>query len=419
MRTQESRRGGCGVKPACKLVDVLRDGLAQASAATLPLGAQQRRVLGALLACRSEAAGGHRFRCADCEKEFFVPHRCGNRHCPQCQGREAAQWLLRQSASVLPAPYFHVVLTLPHGLNPLIRQNQAALYRLLFSAASSTLLNFARQRFGGVPGITAVLHTWSQTLSEHYHLHCIVTAGAMSDCQRRWSNGSGRYLFAVKALSKVFRARMRDGIRTLFSEGALQFHGTLGELQEPEAFERWLAAVVRRRWVVYSKRPFAGPEQVLRYLSRYTHRVAIGNGRLLKLDSERHTLRFRYKDYADHGRHKEMELDTREFVRRFSLHILPKGFQKIRHFGLLSNRNRKEKVAAARTLLEKQEEKAAQPPLPASAAKPPRGTTLPQGAPAPVAPQPRCPCCGSERLILLGEKPRRILPVRLPFTDSS
>lgn len=413
--TAEHRRGGPGAVPACRLVDVLRDGLAQATPAGLPLGAHQRRVLGALLACRTEAAGGHRYRCEECEKEFFVPHSCGNRHCPQCQGREAAQWLLRQSASVLPVPYFHVVFTLPHALNPLIRQNQAALYALLFSAASSTLLDFARERFGAVPGITAVLHTWSQTLAEHYHLHCIVTAGGMTSDQKHWRKGNPRYLFAVKALSKVFRARMRDGIRELFSAGKLQFHGIMADLQCPVAFEHWLAPAVRRKWVVYSKRPFAGPSQVLGYLSRYTHRVAIGNGRLLHLDSEHHTIRFRYKDYANRGQHEEMELPTREFVRRFCLHVLPKGFQKIRHFGLLSNRNRKEKIAAARVLLEK----AAAPPTPAAA--PATDTVQPQSTPVTVTPvpQPRCPCCGSERLILLEHRPRRIIPVCLPFPDSS
>ena len=409
--TAEYRRGGCGAVPACRLVDVLRDGLAQATPDELPLGTHQRRVLGALLACRTEAAGGHRSRCIDCEKEFFVPHSCGNRHCPQCQGREAAEWLERQSASVLPVPYFHVVFTLPHALNPLIRQNQDALYALLFSAASSTLMDFARERFGDVPGITAVLHTWSQTLAEHYHLHCIVTAGAMSNDQSRWTRGNPRYLFSVKALSKVFRARMRDGIPALSEEGRFQFHGIMAECQEAAAFEHWLAPTLRRKWVVYSKRPFAGPQQVLAYLSRYTHRVAIGNGRLLHLDAERHTIRFRYKDYADHGRSKVMELDTTEFVRRFCLHVLPKGFQKIRHFGLLSNRNRKEKIATARTLLEK----AAAPPLPATGAAPL------QRVPVTVTPvpAPRYPCCGSERLIHLGENPRQIVPVRLPFPDSS
>ncbi len=413
--TQESRTGGSGVKPACKLADVLRDGLRQASAATLPLGAQQRKVLGALLACRTEAAGGHRFRCADCEREFFVPHRCGNRHCPQCQGREAVEWLERQSASVLPVPYFHVVFTLPHGLNPLIRQNQAALYALLFSAASSTLLDFARERFGGAPGIPAVLHTWSQTLAEHYHLHCIVSAGALSDDESRWIKGNARYLFSVKALSKVFRARMRDGIRALFAEGKLQFHGTISELKEPKTFERWLVPTMRRKWVVYSKRPFAGPAQVLAYLSRYTHRVAIGNARLLHLDSERHLIRFRYKDYADHGHQKEMELGTLEFVRRFSLHVLPQGFQKIRHFGLLSNRNRKTKIAAARALLDKARPSVVPANLCCLLPVLLLGGLL---EPLPHAP-PRCPCCGSERVSHLGEKPRRIVPVRLPFPDTS
>lgn len=411
--TGEHRRGGPGAMPACRLVEVLRDGLGHATAAQLPLGAHQRRVLGALLACRSEAAGGHRYRCAACEKEFFVPHHCGNRHCPQCQSREAAQWLERQSAAVLPVPYFHVVFTLPHALNALIRQNQATLYALLFSAASSTLLDFANQRFAAVPGITAVLHTWSQTLTEHYHLHCVVSAGGMTTDQKHWRKGSARYLFAVKALSKVFSARMRDGIQTLFANGKLQFHGALSAIENAAAFEHWLAPIVRSKWVVYSKRPFAGPNQVLGYLSRYTHRVAIGNARLIHLDSIRHKIRFRYKDYADHGCLKEMELDTPEFVRRFSLHVLPARFQKIRHYGVLSNRNRKAKIAIARALLE---EATLPPPCPksGSALVPPVSV-----APEPAAFLPRCPCCGCTQLLLLEKRPRRIRPVNLPRADSS
>jgi len=335
-----------------------------------------------------------------------VPHSCRNRHCPRCQGAQAFDWLERQSESLLPVPYYHLVFTLPHVLNPLIGQNQRALYKLLFDAASATLLEFGRQRFAGEIGVTAVLHTWSQTLAAHYHLHCVVTGGGLRFDGQGWKSASEHYLFAVKALSKVFRAKYRDGLRKLSKAGQLRFHGQLTKLQERAEFEQLLAEACATPWVVYAKKPFAGPRAVLTYLSRYTHRVAIGHGRLLDLDAKAGRVTFSYKDYADQSRRKRMTLDLPEFLRRFALHILPERFVKIRHYGLLGNRHRATKVAAARARLE-----GAKLPGARSA---PRETQAPTAA-APV--QTTCPHCGSPRLILVERRKRR--PSVPPRTDTS
>ena len=251
----------------------------------------------------------------------------------------------------MPVPYFHLVFTLPHAFNPLIAQNQAALYALLFAAATETLLEFGRQKFGADLGITAVLHTWGQTLVDHYHLHCIVSGGGLADGGRRWVKSHPRYLFAVAALAAVFRAKFCAGLQRLYRAGRLQFHGQLQPLAEPAAFQRLVRAATATDWVVYSKRPFAGPEQVLAYLSRYTHRVGISNRRIVGFDSAAATVSFRYRDYADRSRLKTMTLTSAEFVRRLRLHILPERFVKIRHYGLLANRGRQTRLAAARRLL--------------------------------------------------------------------
>jgi hypothetical protein len=343
-------------------------------------------ILNALLACRTPALGGHRYECEDCGKTHFVPHSCRNRHCPVCQGQAAHQWLEKQEGSLLPVPYFHLVFTLPHVLNPVIQQNQAVLYRLLFATASQTLLEFGQNRFGVQLGITAVLHTWSQTLLDHYHLHCIVTGGGLSADGSQWVSAPAHFLFPVPALSVVFRGKFCSGLEKLFGDQQLQFHGQLAALAEPDAFKSLLREAAAKPWVVYAKKPFAGPSQVLAYLSRYTHRVAISPRRLLALDEEKQTVTFAWRDYADGGRRKTMALETKEFLRRFCLHLLPERFVKIRHYGLLANRHREERVAQARALL-----------------------------PPPVAPQPEspkseepkeerervCPHCGSQRLILI------------------
>ena len=360
------------------LAAVLRAGI-KSSPPALPR--HHWRILNALLACRTPALGGHRYLCQKCGRTHFVPHSCRNRHCPLCQGAAARDWLARQEAALLPVPYFHLVFTLPHVLNPLIQQNQQALYTLLFNAAAQTLLEFGQNRFGVQLGITAVLHTWSQTLLDHYHLHCIVSGGGLSGDGSKWVTTPPRYLFAVRALSEVFRGKFCAGLQQLHADGRLQFHGKLAALSQPKAYQRLARQAVRQKWVVYAKRPFAGPRQVLGYLSRYTHRVALSPRRLLALNPQTQTVTFAWKDYADGAKRKTMCLDVREFVRRFCLHLLPERFVKIRHFGFLSNRQRKRCVAQAHVLLR-------QAPL----APPSAGPSEPLRV---------CPHCGSSSLLLV------------------
>ena len=235
------------------------------------------KVLRALAACHTPALGGHQYRCAHCGREHFAPHSCGNRHCPSCQRLNGAQWLEQQTQHLLPIPYFHVVFTLPHDLNPLLQHNQARLYALLFASASATLLEFGRNNLQATLGLTAVLHTWSQNLLDHYHLHCVVTGGGLSLAGAQWVALGPRGLFSVRALSLVFRAKFRDGLQQLFDAGQLQFPRAEPRLADPVGFARWLRRLCRHKWVVYTKRPFAGPRAVLAYLCRYTHRVAITN----------------------------------------------------------------------------------------------------------------------------------------------
>ena len=400
------RRGGAGQEAGPTLAEVLRLGL---SVATPRLPTHHWKILQALLACRTPALGGHRYRCQQCERMHFVPHSCRNRHCPLCQGQAARRWLEQQEAALLPVPYFHLVFTLPHKLNPLIRQNQRVLYRLLFEAASQTLLEFGQNRLRAQLGITAVLHTWSQTLLDHYHLHCIVTGGGLGGGGTHWTAAPAHYLFAVRALSVVFRGKLCAGLQRLYAGGQLQFHGQLAPWAAAPKFQALLRQATRRRWVVYAKRPFAGPQQVLAYLSRYTHRVALSPRRLLRLDPQTQAVTFAWRDYADGARSKTMTLGVAEFVRRFCLHLLPKGFVKIRHFGFLSNRQRQRRVAQARTLL---------PPIPSSAAdasKPNSATAGESEAPPGVV----CPYCGSRRLWLVEIVPARCFPRAAPTLDSS
>jgi hypothetical protein len=375
----------CGGPPApaagLSLAAVLRAGII-GSRPSLPR--HHWRILNALLACRTPALGGHRYRCLECGRTHFVPHSCRNRHCPLCQGQAAKDWLAKQQAALLPVLYFHLVFTLPHAFNPLIQQNQRALYGLLFSAASRTLLQFGYHRFQAQLGITAVLHTWSQTLLDHYHLHCIVTGGGLSADGSKWVSAPPHFLFAVRALSKVFRAKFCAGLGQLYTEGQLQFHGKLKPLAQPKAFQQLMRQALRHKWTVYAKRPFAGPQQVLGYLSRYTHRVALSPRRLLAWDEAHQTVTFAWKDYADGAKRKTMTLPLPEFVRRFCLHLLPERFVKIRHFGFLSNRQRKLRVAQARVPLSKVSALA----VPTS--------TLPNLEPVRV-----CPYCGSRWLLLI------------------
>ncbi len=348
------------------------------------------KVLRAIAACHTPALGGHQYQCAHCGRDHFVPHSCGNRHCPSCQRLNGAQWLEEQTQHLLPTPYFHVVFTLPHELNGLIQHNQARLYSLLFSSATATLLEFGRNNLRATLGITAVLHTWGQNLGDHYHLHCVVTGGGLSLDGQSWVSLGSKWLFAVRALSVVFRAKFRDELQQLFNQGQLQFPSSEPRLSESVAFARWLRRLCRHKWGVYTKRPFAGPQAVLAYLCRYTHRVAITNSRLQALDLQNGTVTFRYKDYTHGSELRSMTLSLKEFLRRFCLHILPEHFVKIRHYGLLSNRDRLARIAQARALL-------AQDPAQSGEAKEAVMTIKHVEAPPLV-----CPHCGQRALVLIG-----------------
>lgn len=316
------------------------------------LSRAQRRAMRAIETCRTAALGGHRDTCDACGADRISYNSCRNRHCPKCQTLAKARWLEARRAELLPVEYFHLVFTLPHALNPLIQGHPRLLYTLLFRATADTLATFAHdpRHLGGELGVTAILHTWGQNLSQHVHLHCVVTGGALAPDGSRWISAKAGFLFPVRALARVFRGKYLDALRRAFEAGQLVFTGSLAPLAEPAAFADWLAPLRRQDWVVYAKRPFAGPEQVLEYLSRYTHRVAISNERLVSLDQG--IVRFRWKDYADGDRLKVMALEAEEFIRRFLLHVVPDGFVRIRHFGLLANRTRTAKLARCRRLLD-------------------------------------------------------------------
>jgi Putative transposase/Transposase zinc-binding domain len=376
---------------------VLRDGVPRMALKASP---HQWKVLRALIACRTGALGGCAYQCQDCRRYHVVAFGCGNRHCPQCQGRLAHQWLKQQQSRLLPVPYFHLVFTLPHALNPLIRQNRPALYELLFSAASQTLLEFGHNRFEAEIGLTMVLHTWGQRLDEHYHVHAIVTGGGW-DQKGGWRQvDNTNYLFPIQALSIVFRGKFCEGLQNLRRAGTLEYHGEQAALQEEAGFQQLVRETTAKPWVVYAKKPFAGPETVLRYLSNYTHRVGMSSRRILHLDCNTHQVRFRYRDYARGAKVQSLQLDTGEFARRFSLHILPKGFCKVRHYGLLSNRGREqrlEKVRAAIGVTNPQR------PVPESALTPVNSSAQRLA---------RCPYCGSplQRLVCMMRPPSRSQP---------
>jgi hypothetical protein len=352
----EARRPARG--SAVEIADIFRThGAAYRQAH--PLARAQRRAMHAIETCRTAALGGHRDTCDTCGAVQLSYNSCRNRHCPKCQTLAKEQWLDARRADLLPVEYFHLVFTLPHTLNPLAQGNPRVLYTLLFHAVVDTLTTFARdpRHLGGDLGGTAILHTWGQNLSQHLHLHCVVTGGALAPDGARWISAPAGFLFPVRALATVFRAKYLDALRRAFAKGALVFAGSVAPLADPAAFAGWLDQLRQPAWVVYAKRPFAGPMQVLEYLGRYTHRVAISNDRLLSLDDG--LVRFRWKDYADAARVKVMEMEADEFIRRFLLHVVPNGFVRIRHFGLLANRTRQAKLARCRELL-------APPPAPVS-----------------------------------------------------
>jgi putative transposase/transposase-like zinc-binding protein len=341
-------------RPGCELADIVR--LYSAEFRTHQrLSRQQLKVLRAIETCRTAVLGGHRDHCASCGFERYAYNSCRNRHCPKCQSLATAQWLEERQAELLPVPYFHNVFTLPHELNPLIlckEENQRALLQLLFKAASETLLEFGRNNLDALPGITMVLHTWDQQLRAHFHVHCLISGGGLSLDGQRWVHAHPRYLFPVKALGKVFRGKFLDSLRHLYDNGKLFLPARVpgvSPLARPECFYALLSKLRHKPWVVYSKAPFAGPAKMLAYLGRYTHRVALSNQRLLSCHGG--LVRFHYRDRTDGDRRKIAELPADEFLRRFLRHVLPKGFCRIRHFGLLANRGKAEFLDRSRQLL--------------------------------------------------------------------
>jgi hypothetical protein len=337
-------------RPALRLGDILRRH-GPAYAARHPITPEQSQVLRHLADCRTAALGGHLETCHGCGYARASYNSCRDRHCPTCQASKRAAWLEARLERLLPVPYFHVVFTLPDLLTPLIRCNQRRLYHLLFQAASATLLSLAAdpRRLGAAIGITALLHTWGQNLLFHPHLHCVVTGGGLSKDGQHWVHGKRHFFLPVKVLGRLFRGKFLAGLRDAYQAGLLSFGGDATELADPPTFRRWLDACYRRDWVVYAKPPFGGPQRVFRYLGRYSHRVAIANSRLLSLDDTHVT--FTWKDYADEQRSKVMRLTIDEFIRRFLGHVLPKGFVRIRHYGLLAGVNVATKLERCRHLL--------------------------------------------------------------------
>ena len=317
----------------------------------LKLGNHKVRVLWHLAACGTPALGANLFACPHCRHRRWAPRSCGNRHCP-LHSSKSWQWLEKQTRSLLPITYYHCVFTLPAELNSLVLANQRRLYPLFFDCAAQSLLEFGRNRLKGDLGITAVLHTWGQKLDFHPHLHCIVTGGALSPDGKQWRSPKQRkFLFPVRALAALFRGKFLAGLRQMLGAGEL--HLPDSELKTPAARARWLSLLYTKRWVLYAKRPFGGPQQVLRYLANYTHRVALSNRRIVAVDPQQQTVTFTYRDYRHGSKLKELTLCALEFIRRFSLHILPSGLVRIRHYGILGNNRRKRDIEAARAIFKR------------------------------------------------------------------
>lgn len=313
----------------------------------------QLKVMSAIEPCRSAALGGHLLHCEACEHGEIAYNSCRNRHCPKCQASAAKRWLDARQAELLPVDYYHVVFTLPAPISAIAYYNKAVIYRLLFEVASETLITIAAdpKHLGAQIAATLVLHTWGSTLTHHPHVHAIVPGGGLSKDAERWVACRPGFFLSVRVLSRLFRRRFLEELELAHLAGQLQFFGEYVQLSDAISFTKWLAPMRRCEWVVYAKRPFAGPQAVLSYLSRYTHRVAIANSRLVSMDENGVT--FRWKDYRDKGatRHKTMKLEPEEFMRRFLLHVLPHGFHRIRHYGLIANNARKENLVHARELL--------------------------------------------------------------------
>jgi Putative transposase/Transposase zinc-binding domain len=376
-------------RPALEVADIFRGhGAAwrKANAGHVSLG--QLKVMSAIESCRTAALGGHVARCEKCSHTLIAYNSCRNRHCPKCQGAAAKEWLAEREAELLPAPYYHVVFTLPAAIADIAYQNKAVIYDLLFKASAETLITIAAdpEHLGARVGVLSVLHTWGSALTHHPHVHMIVPGGGISLDGSKWVSCRPGFFLPVRVLSRLFRRLFLHKLVAAHEAGQLQFFGDHAALTDPQAFATYLAPLRNAEWVVYSKRPFGGPEAVMAYLARYTHRVAISNSRLIALDDKGVT--FKWKNYRIEGRdrYKVMTLDTHEFIRRFLIHVLPRGLHRIRHYGLFANTSRADNIARARELLAV--------PKPKSNASHSGTIEQPQTLSHP------CPCCGGRMIII-------------------
>jgi hypothetical protein len=394
-------------RPALEVADIFRahgPAWRQAQHAHLSLG--QLKVMSAIEQCRSAALGGHVLRCEVCAHSEIAYNSCRNRHCPKCQASAARAWLEARQADLLPVDYYHVVFTLPAPISAIAYYNKAVIYGLLFEAAAEVLRTIAAdpKHLGAQIGATLVLHTWGSALTHHPHVHGIVPGGGLSPDGERWVTCKPGFFLPVRVLSRLFRRRFLEELAKAYRAGQLQFFGEYAALADATAFAYWLAPMRKCEWVVYAKRPFAGPAAVLAYLSRYTHRVAISNRRLVALNERGVT--FRWKDYRAKGstRNKTMTLGTDEFMRRFLLHVLPRGFHRIRHYGLIANGERRDNLERARELLQ---------------VEAPGAQTEPQNDDRPADSGPptfACPDCGAAMIVIdtLVRTPRIRAPPQLP-----
>ncbi len=396
-------------RPALEVADIFRafgPAWRRANAGHVSLG--QLKVMSAIESCRTAALGGHVARCEKCAHEHVAYNSCRNRHCPKCQGAAAREWLAAREADLLPVPYFHVVFTMPAEIADIAYQNKAVIYDILFRASAETLITIAAdpKHLGARIGFTSVLHTWGSALTHHPHVHCIVPGGGISLDSERWVSCRPGFFLSVRVLSRLFRRLFIERLRTAHETGRLSFFNDLAHLTNRDTFAAYLAPLRKVEWVVYAKPPFGGPEAVLAYLARYTHRVAIANSRLIALGDNGVT--FKWKDYraakaiGARERYKTMTLGTHEFIRRFLIHVLPSGFHRIRHYGLFANGGRVANIAKARELL---------------------GAIAPETEPADAndgevrALSQPCPCCGGRMIII--ETFERSAQPRAPPTASS
>jgi hypothetical protein len=387
-------------RPAVEVADILRaQGNRFLDRYRASFGYQKLKAFRAIQNCRTAALGGHLDACLKCGEQAISYNSCRNRHCPKCQAQARQRWLAAREREVLPTDYFHVVFSVPHELNVFALENPRAFYDLLFTASAASVLEVAAnpERLGAEIGLIAILHTWGQNLLLHPHIHCVVPAGGLSPDHQHWISSHQRFFLPVKALRRVFRGKFIEGLRRLYRRKKLGHVGPAAVFSEPKQFAKLLGRLRRQHWVVYAKPAFGGPLQVLRYLGRYTHRVAISNHRLLDFNGER--VSFRWRDYAHGNKSRVMTLDAVEFLRRFFLHILPKGFVRIRHFGFLANCFRRERLLLCHQLLE-----AVSPePIPLA---------------TPESAQWHCPRCGALLILLKRLTPQQLSSRCVPCDSS-